>query len=53
MFTTNGQRVPEDMHPARAQDLVQQAAQLARGDDVPGASLMAEQFGGFRTHVSV
>ena len=53
MFTTNGQRVPEDMHPARAQDLVQQAAQLARGEDVPGDSLMAEQFGGFRTHVSV
>ena len=53
MFTTNGQRVPEDMHPARAQDLVQQAAQLASGEDVPGDSLMAEQFGGFRTHVSV
>jgi flagellar biosynthesis protein FlhF len=49
----NGQRVPEDMHPARAQDLVQQAAQLALGEDVPGDSLMAEQFGGFRTHVSV
>jgi flagellar biosynthesis protein FlhF len=53
MFTTNGQRVPEDMHPARAQDLVQQAAQLALGKDMPGDSLMAEQFGGFRTHVSV
>ena len=53
MFTTNGQRVPEDMHPARAQDLVQQAAQLASGEDVPGDSLMAEKFGGFRTHVSV
>jgi len=49
----NGQRVPEDMHPARAQDLVQQAAQLALGEEVPGDSLMAEQFGGFRTHVSV
>jgi flagellar biosynthesis protein FlhF len=49
----NGQRVPEDMHPARAQDLVQQAAHLALGEEVPGDSLMAEQFGGFRAHVSV
>jgi len=53
MFTTNGQRVPEDMQPARAQDLVQQAAQLALGEDLPGDSLMAEQFGGVRAHVSV
>ncbi len=53
MFVANGQRVPEDMHPARAQDLAQQAAQLALSEDLPGDSLMAEQFGGFRTHVSV
>jgi len=53
MFTTNGQRVPEDMQPARAQDLVQQAAQLALSEILPGDSLMAEQFGGFQTHVSV
>jgi len=53
MFTTNGQRVPEDLHTARAQDLVQQAAQLIREQDAPGESLMAEQFGGLRTHVSV
>ncbi|MFQ5644438.1 MAG: flagellar biosynthesis protein FlhF [Thiogranum sp.] len=53
MFTTNGQRVPEDLHTARARDLVQQAAQLARNEDMPGDSLMAEQFGGLRTHVSV
>jgi len=53
MFTTNGQRVPEDMQPARAQDLVQQAAQLALSEKLPGDSLMAEQFGGIRTHVSV
>jgi len=53
MFTTNGQRVPEDMQPARAQDLVQQAAQLALSEKLPGDSLMAEQFGGLRTHVSV
>ncbi len=53
MFTTNGQRVPEDMHPARAQDLVQLAAQLALSEDLPGDTLMAEQFGGLRTHASV
>jgi len=53
MFTTNGQRVPEDMQPARAQDLVQQAAQLALSENLPGDTLMAEQFGGIRTHVSV
>ena len=28
MFIANGQRVPEDIHPARAARLVQQAAQL-------------------------
>ncbi len=53
MFTTNGQRVPEDMQPARAQDLVQHAAELALSEKLPGDSLMAEQFGGLRTHVSV
>lgn len=53
MFTTNGQRVPEDLHTARAQDLVQQAAQLTRGEDPAGEALLAEQFGGLRTHVSV
>jgi flagellar biosynthesis protein FlhF len=53
MFVTDGQRVPEDMHPARAQNLVQNAAELALSSDLPAESLMAEQFGGFRTHVHV
>jgi len=53
MFVTNGQRVPEDLHPARAQNLVQNAAELALSGDLPAESLMAEKFGGFRTHVHV
>jgi len=53
MFVTNGQRVPEDIHPARAQSLVQKAAELAPGSEVLAESLMAEQFGGIRTHVHV
>ena len=53
MFVTDGQRVPEDMHPARAQKLVQLAAQLALDEELPGESFMAEKFGGFRAHVSV
>ncbi|MEA3242948.1 MAG: flagellar biosynthesis protein FlhF, partial [Pseudomonadota bacterium] len=53
MFVTNGQRVPEDMHPARAHSLVQKAAELAPGSELPAESLMAEQFGGIRTHVHV
>jgi flagellar biosynthesis protein FlhF len=53
MFVTDGQRVPEDMHPARAQNLVQKAVGLTLGSDLPAESLMAEKFGGFRTHVHV
>ncbi|HHJ16479.1 MAG TPA: flagellar biosynthesis protein FlhF [Gammaproteobacteria bacterium] len=53
MFVTDGQRVPEDMHPARAPKLVQQAAELALNEELPGESFMAEKFGGFRAHVSV
>jgi len=53
MFVANGQRVPEDLHPARAQNLVEQAAELASGHDLPADSVMAEQFGGFRTNVHV
>jgi flagellar biosynthesis protein FlhF len=53
MFVANGQRVPEDLHPARAQSLVQQAAELASSRDLPGDSVMAERFGGSRTNVHV
>jgi hypothetical protein len=41
------------MHPARAQNLVQKAVELALGSDLPAESLLAERFGGFRTHVHV
>ena len=53
MFVANGQRVPEDMHPARAANLVQQAAQLADSSGLPPESLMAEKFGGGRANVHV
>ena len=53
MFVTDGQRVPEDMQLARAENLVQKAAELACRSDLPAESLLAERFGGFRTHVHV
>ena len=53
MFTANGQRVPEDLHPARADKLVQMAAELSNSLDLPNDSVMAEQFGGLRANVSV
>jgi flagellar biosynthesis protein FlhF len=53
MFVANGQRVPEDLQPARAQNLVQQAAELASSRELPADSAMAEQFGGLRNHVLV
>jgi len=53
MFVANGQRVPEDLYPARARNLVEQAAELASSFGPPGDSFMAEQFGGFRTNVHV
>ncbi len=53
MFVTNGQRVPEDMQPARAQSLVEQAAALQCSSELPADAVMAEQFGGVRTNVLV
>lgn len=53
MFVANGQRVPEDLQPARAQSLVQLAAELAGSRELPGDAVMAEQFGGLQTHVLV
>jgi len=53
MFVANGQRVPEDLYPARARNLVEQAAELAGSRELPGDSVMAEQFGGFRANVHV
>lgn len=51
-FFANQQRVPEDLYPARARNLVDQAG-LASSRGLPGDSVMAEQFGGFRTNVHV
>jgi flagellar biosynthesis protein FlhF len=53
MFVANGQRVPEDIHPARAKNLVQRAAELVQSSEIPAESVMAEKFGGFRTNVHV
>ena len=52
-FVADGQRVPEDMHPARALNLVQTAAGLARDSSLPEESLLAEQYGGVRADVLV
>ena len=52
-FVTNGQRVPEDLQVARADELVQQAARLAQDHELPAESVMAETFGGFRANVHV
>jgi flagellar biosynthesis protein FlhF len=52
-FVANGQRVPEDMHPARARDLVQKASELTEKMGLPGDSVMAERFGGLRANVHV
>jgi len=53
MFITDGQRVPEDLHPARAHSLVQQAAQLMIHDALPTDAIMAERFGGLQANVHV
>jgi flagellar biosynthesis protein FlhF len=53
VFTANGQRVPEDLHPARARDLVQQAAALAADRELPAESILAERFGGLQANVHV
>lgn len=53
VFTANGQRVPEDLHPARARDIVQQAAALAADRQPPAESLLAERFGGLQANVHV
>ena len=52
-FMTDGQRVPEDIQVARAGDLVDQAAELARKLALPREESMAERFGGQQAHVHV
>jgi len=53
VFTTDGQRVPEDLHPARARHLVRCASELAEKRELPQESMLAETFGGVRGHVAV
>lgn len=53
MFIANGQRVPEDLQPARARSLVEQAVELTGARELPADSAMAEQFGGLQTNVLV
>lgn len=52
-FIADGQRVPEDLHPARAQNLVQRAAELASKGEWPHESALAEQYGGVEADVLV
>ncbi len=53
MFITNGQRVPEDLQPARAEGLVKAADELGRACQLPADSAMAERFGGMQANVLV
>lgn len=53
MFVANGQRVPEDLHPARADKLVQLAMDLSNSVGLPDDTVMAQKFGGFQANVSV
>jgi len=46
-YVGDGQRVPEDLHPARASNLVTRAVSLMQAsDDADGAQALAERFGG-------
>jgi flagellar biosynthesis protein FlhF len=50
-YVGDGQRVPEDMHPARAHALVNRAVTLLEPDaEAPGEDLMAFSFGGRAAH---
>lgn len=53
-YIADGQRVPEDMQPARPHNLVHQAAELLKGEDWnPGDAVLAERFGGVVANVHV
>ncbi|MDT8387917.1 MAG: flagellar biosynthesis protein FlhF [Thiogranum sp.] len=52
-FVANGQRVPEDIHLARVEDLAQQAAMLGSSASAVHETVLAETFGGFRANVHV
>lgn len=53
-FVTDGQRVPEDLHVARAPSLVNQAIALAKAsDETPDEDYLAMSFAGVGEHVHV
>ncbi len=53
-YIADGQRVPEDMQPARPHNLVHQAAELLKAEDWnPGDAVLAERFGGVVANVHV
>lgn len=52
-FIADGQRVPEDMHLARATNLVQRASELSVSREYPEESAMAEQYGEVRADAAV
>ncbi len=53
-FTTDGQRVPEDIHVARPHSLVKRAVELARAHrETPGEAWLAMQLGGVHQHVGI
>ena len=53
IYTTDGQRVPEDLSIARADSLIQLAADFSNEQLLPDETLLAERFGGFRANVGV
>ncbi|MEE9494481.1 MAG: flagellar biosynthesis protein FlhF [Gammaproteobacteria bacterium] len=52
-FIGDGQRVPEDMHIAREQTLIQKAIDLSDLCDYPEDDRMAEQYGGVEFHAAI
>jgi len=52
-FAADGQRVPEDLHIARAADLVKRATKLSFADASPEDSAMAERYGEVRVDVAI
>jgi flagellar biosynthesis protein FlhF len=53
-FMTDGQRVPEDLHVARAHSLVNQAIELAKAaEDTPAEDYLAYAYGGTGEHARI
>ncbi len=53
-YVANGQRVPEDMQPARPHNLIHQAAEmLLDAEWSPGDAMLAEKFGGVMANAHV